>query len=79
MAATARAVERAKKVGSAVKRLRRGLGLTQAGFAARYRIPLGTLRDWEQGRAAPDGTAWAYLLAISGDPEAVWRALGGAG
>ncbi len=78
MAAMARA-ERARKMASALKRLRRGLGLTQAGFAKRYRIPLGTLRDWEQGRAAPDGTAWAYLLAICGDPEAVWRALRGPG
>ncbi len=28
--------------------IRRALGLTQEEFAARYRIPLGTLRDWEQ-------------------------------
>jgi len=34
--------------------LRRALGLTQEEFAARYRIPLGTLRDWEQGRSEPD-------------------------
>jgi putative transcriptional regulator len=34
-----------------VKTLRRALGLTQEEFAARYHIPLGTLRDWE--RAAP--------------------------
>ena len=32
--------------------VRRALGLTQEEFAARYRIPLGTLRDWEQGRSA---------------------------
>jgi len=31
-----------------VRTLRRALGLTQEEFAARYRIPLGTLRDWEQ-------------------------------
>jgi len=29
-------------------RWRRAPGLTQEEFAARYRIPLGTLRDWEQ-------------------------------
>ena len=57
------------------KTLRRALGLTQEQFAARYQIPLGTLRDWEQGRAEPDQPARAYLKAIAGDPEAVQRAL----
>jgi putative transcriptional regulator len=37
-----------------VRTLRRALGLIQEEFAARYRIPLGTLRDWEQGRSQPD-------------------------
>jgi putative transcriptional regulator len=30
--------------------IRRALELTQEEFAARYHMPLGTLRDWEQGR-----------------------------
>lgn len=55
--------------------LRRALGLTQEEFAARYQIPLGTLRDWEQGRTEPDQPARAYLKAIAGDPAAVQRAL----
>jgi putative transcriptional regulator len=55
--------------------LRRALGLTQEEFAARFQIPLGTLRDWEQGRAEPDQTARAYLRAIAGDAESVQRAL----
>jgi hypothetical protein len=37
--------------------LRRALRLTQEEFAARYQIPLGTLRDWEQQRAEPDRPA----------------------
>ncbi len=57
------------------KTMRRALGLTQEGFAARYRIPLGTLRDWEQGRAEPDQTARAYLTVIARDPDSVSRAL----
>ena len=57
------------------KTLRRALGLTQEEFATRFQIPLGTLRDWEQGRAEPDQTARAYLKAIAGDPEAIRRAL----
>jgi len=66
--ATMRRVPRAKS-------LRRALGLTQEEFATRYHIPLGTLRDWEQGRSEPDQPAKAYLRAIAGDPAAVWRAL----
>ena len=58
-----------------VKTLRRALALTQEEFAARFHIPLRTLRDWEQGFAEPDETARAYLRAISGDAEAVRRAL----
>lgn len=57
------------------KVLRRALGLTQEEFAARFQIPLGTLRDWEQGKAEPDQSARAYLRAIAGDAAAVQRAL----
>jgi len=57
------------------KTLRRALGLTQEEFAARYHIPLGTLRDWEQGRTEPDQPARAYLTVIAHDPEGVHRAL----
>ena len=53
----------------------RALGLTQEEFAARFQIPLGTLRDWEQGVAEPDQAARAYLRTIAGDAEAVRRAL----
>jgi putative transcriptional regulator len=58
-----------------VKTLRRALGLTQEEFAARYKIPLGTLRDWEQGRSEPDQPARAYLTVIAHDPDGVRRAL----
>ena len=57
------------------KTLRRALALTQEEFAARYHIPLGTLRDWEQGRCEPDQPARAYLAVIAHDPEGVQRAL----
>lgn len=58
------------------KRLRDRLRLTQGEFAARYRIPIGTLRDWEQGRKLPDATARAYLTVIDRDPNAVATLLG---
>jgi putative transcriptional regulator len=55
--------------------LRRALGLTQEEFAARYHIPLGTLRDGEQGRSEPDQPARAYLHVIAHDPDGARRAL----
>jgi putative transcriptional regulator len=58
-----------------LKIIRRALGLTREEFAARFQIPLGTLRDWEQGAKEPDQAARAYLRAIAGDPDAVHRAL----
>ena len=57
------------------KVIRRALELTQEEFSARYRIPLGTLRDWEQGRAEPDQPSRAYLTVIARDPEHVNRML----
>ncbi len=58
------------------KLIRRSLGLTQEEFAARYQIPIGTLRDWEQGRTKPDQPARAYLKIIARDPKGVLKALG---
>src|ERR1700733_8965630 len=58
-----------------VKIIRRALGLTQEEFAERYHIPLGTLRDWEQGRKNPDTAARAYLRVIGRNPAAVVEAL----
>ena len=57
------------------KTLRRSLSLTQEEFSLRYQIPLGTLRDWEQGRAEPDQPARAYLKVIAGDPHRIVRLL----
>jgi putative transcriptional regulator len=71
---TAEQLAKARRI-PRIKTLRRALGLTQEQFAARYRIPLGTLRDWEQGRSEPDQPARAYLTVIAYDPEGVWRAL----
>ena len=58
-----------------VKVMRRALHLTQEEFAARFRIPLGTLRDWEQGKTEPDQAARAYLTVIARNPKAVAEAL----
>jgi putative transcriptional regulator len=55
--------------------IRRALKLSQEEFAERYQVPIGTLRDWEQGRKEPDAAAKAYLKVIASDPEAVRQAL----
>ena len=57
------------------KTLRRALGLSQEEFATRFHIPVGTLRDWEQGRYEPDAAARAYLKVIGRNPRAVVEAL----
>jgi putative transcriptional regulator len=58
-----------------VKAIREGLGLSQQAFAKAYRIPLATLKGWEQGRRQPDATASAYLSVIAHLPEAARDAL----
>ena len=58
-----------------VKAMRRKMGMTQESFALRYGLTLSRLRDWEQGRSAPDGAVRAYLKVIEKEPEAVERAL----
>ncbi|WCK03503.1 helix-turn-helix domain-containing protein [Agrobacterium tumefaciens] len=58
-----------------IKIIRRALKLTQEEFSVRYHIPLGTLRDWEQGRSEPDQPARAYLKVIAVDPEGTAAAL----
>ena len=51
-----------------VRVIRRALGLSQEEFATRFHIPIGTLRDWEQGRKDPDAAARAYLIVIGRNP-----------
>jgi putative transcriptional regulator len=58
-----------------VRTLRHRLQLSQEEFAARYHIPVGTLRDWEQRRKEPDAAAKAYLRVIALEPEVVRKAL----
>lgn len=57
------------------RRIRERLTLTQEQFAEKFEIPLGTLRDWEQGVSYPDSAARTLLRVIEQDPEAVIKAL----
>ena len=72
--ATEAQLARARRVPS-VRALRKKLGLSQAEFAARFHLPLGTVRDWEQGAHRPDKAAQVLLTVIARDPDAVARAL----
>jgi putative transcriptional regulator len=58
-----------------VRAIRRALRMSQHRFAAAYRIPLPTLKNWEQGRRSPDAPAMAYLLAIKRRPNEVMEAV----
>src|SRR5438105_15795314 len=72
--ATEAQLTRARRVPS-VRALRAKLKLTQEEFAARFHLPLGTVRDWEQGAHRPDKAAQVLLTVIAQDPDAVARAL----
>jgi putative transcriptional regulator len=74
--ATQAQLARARRVPT-VRALRRKLNLTQEQFAARFHLPLGTVRDWEQGAHRPDKAAQVLLTIIANDPDAVARALEG--
>lgn len=67
-------LKRMKRVPLA-KVIRRSLGLSQQQFAETFGIPIGTLRDWEQGRFEPDQAARSYLKVIARNPAAVRKAL----
>ena len=58
-----------------LRAVRRHTGLSQARFAAEFRISVGRLRDLEQGRTTADSALLAYLTVIEREPEAVKRAL----
>ena len=57
--------------------VRARLGLTQEEFAERYHLPLGTIRDWEQGKHRPDSAARILLRLIDSDPAGIAKALAG--
>ena len=57
------------------KEIRQKLHMTQEQFAAQFQVPLGTLRDWEQGVRQPDSAARSYLRVIAKNPQAVIEAL----
>ena len=57
------------------RRVRRKVGLSQIAFAKRIGVPVDTVRNWEQGRRAPQGPARALLRIIDRAPETALQAL----
>ena len=72
--ATEEQLARARRIPT-VRALRKKLNMTQEQFAKRFHLPLGTVRDWEQGAHRPDKAAQVLLTVIAKDPDAVTRAL----
>jgi len=58
-----------------VAALRKGLGLSQADFAARFGFSVATVRDWEQQRRRPDRMARTLLRVIERHPDVVAAAV----
>ncbi len=55
-----------------VKHIRAQYQLSQSEFAALLGISVATLRNWEQGRRAPEGPARVLLQVVAKHPDAVW-------
>jgi putative transcriptional regulator len=55
--------------------LRKQLHMTQTEFARALRIPIATLRNWEQGRVLPDPAARSLLAIVARNPRAALKAL----
>ena len=56
--------------------IRSKTGLSQPAFARSIGIPLGTLKNWEQGRRRPEGPARVLLALIDKQPSIVQDELG---
>jgi DNA-binding transcriptional regulator YiaG len=54
-----------------VRGLRESYGLSQPKFAALLGISVGTLRNWEQGRRRPEGSARVLLQIVAKHPDAL--------
>ncbi len=50
---------------------RKSLDKTQGAFAKMLRVPVATIRDWEQGRRKPDSAAITLVKVAQKHPEAV--------
>ena len=71
---TAEAMDRGQRA-RLIRKTRTALGLSQSDFASRFRVPVGTLRDWEQARVTAPDFAVAYVRVIGQHPDMVAKAV----
>ena len=71
---TAEALDRGQRA-RLIRMTRTDLGLSQTEFASRFRVPVGTLRDWEQARVTAPDFAVAYVRVIAQHPDIVAQAV----
>lgn len=56
--------------GPDVRAIRAKTKLSEVKFAEKLRVPVATLRDWEQHRRSPDAPARTLLGMVDADPKA---------
>lgn len=55
-----------------IKEIRKQYALTQEAFATLLGVSTKTVRNWEQGRRSPRGSALVLLQVASRHPQALW-------
>lgn len=70
---TEKQLEHVRKGVPNTRAIRRRLKMTQEEFARAFGFSLSSVRDWEQGRHAPDTNTLSYLRTIALEPERVLK------
>ena len=59
-----------------IRKIREGVGVSQANFARMLGISLRTLQDWEQGRRRPNQAAQSLLAVAAQRPDVMLEVFG---
>ena len=70
---TEKQLEHVRKGVPNTRAIRHRLKMTQEQFAGAFGFSLSSVRDWEQGRHAPDTNTISYLRTIALEPESVLK------
>lgn len=54
-----------------VREVRKAIGFSQVQFARTINTPVGSVRDWEQGRFEPPGAVTTLMKVIKKHPEVI--------
>jgi putative transcriptional regulator len=58
-----------------VRKIREGMGMSQAQFADYFGFSVRTLQEWEQWRSVPRGVAKNFLVLLQREPDMVRKTL----